>query len=87
MEVLPELQGEVDSLDHIYIRSPTTGEQVPLAAFAKWTTRKVEPLSISHQGQFPAVTISFNLAPGRLARHRDAGDPGRRAARCRCRPR
>ena len=64
MEVLPELQGQVDSLDHIYIRSPTTGEQVPLAAFAKWTTRKVEPLSISHQGQFPAVTISFNLAQG-----------------------
>jgi hydrophobic/amphiphilic exporter-1 (mainly G- bacteria), HAE1 family len=62
MEVLPELQGKVDSLDHIYIRSPTTGEQVPLAAFASWTTRKVEPLSISHQGQFPAVTISFNLA-------------------------
>jgi HAE1 family hydrophobic/amphiphilic exporter-1 len=64
MEVLPELQGKVESLDHIYIRSPTTGEQVPLAAFAKWTTRKVEPLSISHQGQFPAVTISFNLAQG-----------------------
>src|SRR5262249_4950748 len=64
MEVLPELQGKVDSLDHIYIRSPTTGEQVPLAAFASWTTRKVEPLSISHQGQFPAVTISFNLAQG-----------------------
>jgi hydrophobic/amphiphilic exporter-1 (mainly G- bacteria), HAE1 family len=64
MEVLPELQGQVDSLDHIYIRSPTTGEQVPLAAFAKWTTRKIEPLSISHQGQFPAVTISFNLAQG-----------------------
>src|SRR5215831_5361795 len=64
MEILPELQGEVDSLDKIYIRSPTTGEQVPLAAFAKWTTRETKPLSISHQGQFPAVTISFNLAQG-----------------------
>jgi hydrophobic/amphiphilic exporter-1 (mainly G- bacteria), HAE1 family len=64
MEVLPELQGRVDSLDKIYIRSPTTGEQVPLAAFTKWTTRNVEPLSISHQGQFPAVTMSFNLAQG-----------------------
>src|SRR4029078_880079 len=64
MEVLPELQGQVDSLDHIYIKSPTTGEQAPLAAFAKWTTRQIEPLSISHQGQFPAVTISFNLAQG-----------------------
>ena len=64
MEILPELQGEVDSLDKIYISSPTTGEQVPLAAFAKWTTRRSQPLSISHQGQFPAVTISFNLAQG-----------------------
>jgi HAE1 family hydrophobic/amphiphilic exporter-1 len=64
MEVLPQLQGDVGSLDKIYIKSPTTGQQVPLAAFAKWTTRDTVPLSISHQGQFPAVTISFNLAQG-----------------------
>jgi HAE1 family hydrophobic/amphiphilic exporter-1 len=64
MEILPELQGRVDSLDKIYIKSPTTGQQVPLAAFAHWTTRDTKPLSISHQGQFPAVTISFNLAQG-----------------------
>jgi HAE1 family hydrophobic/amphiphilic exporter-1 len=37
---------------------------VPLAAFAKWTTTPIQPLSISHQGRFPAITISFNLAPG-----------------------
>ena len=37
---------------------------MPLAAFASWTTRKTQPLSISHQGQFPAVTITFNLAQG-----------------------
>jgi HAE1 family hydrophobic/amphiphilic exporter-1 len=37
---------------------------VPLSAFAKWTTVPVRPLSISHQGQFPATTISFNLAQG-----------------------
>ena len=35
-----------------------------VSAFAKWTTAPVAPLSISHQGQFPAITISFNLAPG-----------------------
>jgi hydrophobic/amphiphilic exporter-1 (mainly G- bacteria), HAE1 family len=64
MEVLPELQGDVASLDKIYIKSPTTGQQVPLATFAQWTTRNTVPLSISHQGQFPAVTISFNLAQG-----------------------
>src|SRR5262249_18102133 len=64
MEVLPEVQGDPASLDKIYIRSPATGQLVPLAAFSKWTTRKTKPLSISHQGQFPAVTISFNLAQG-----------------------
>jgi hydrophobic/amphiphilic exporter-1 (mainly G- bacteria), HAE1 family len=79
MEILPELQGDVDSLDKIYIHSPTTGQQVPLATFAKWTTTKTEPLSISHQGQFPAVTISFNLAQG--ASLGTAGDAIQQAAR------
>ena len=46
------------------MKSPLDGTQVPLSTFAKWTTRKIAPLSINHQGQFPAVTISFNLAPG-----------------------
>ncbi|MBN9262967.1 MAG: efflux RND transporter permease subunit, partial [Hyphomicrobium sp.] len=64
MEILPGLQGRVDTLDKIYIKSPTTGQQIPFAAFARWTTRLTKPLSISHQGQFPAVTISFNLAQG-----------------------
>ena len=64
LEVLPELQGRLDTLDKIYIKSPSTGDQVPLSAFAKWTTVPVRPLSISHQGQFPAITISFNLAQG-----------------------
>jgi len=62
LEVLPELQGKLDTLDKVYVKSPTTGDQVPLSAFAKWTTVPVRPLSISHQGQFPAITISFNLA-------------------------
>jgi hydrophobic/amphiphilic exporter-1 (mainly G- bacteria), HAE1 family len=64
MEVLPALQGDPATLDAIFLRSPTTGGQVPLAAFAKWTTTPIQPLSISHQGQFPAITISFNLAQG-----------------------
>jgi HAE1 family hydrophobic/amphiphilic exporter-1 len=51
-------------LDKIYVKSPNGGGQVPLAAFATWSTVPIAPLSISHQGQFPAVTISFNLAPG-----------------------
>ena len=64
LEILPELQGKLDTLNKLYVKSPTTGDQVPLSAFAKWTTVPVRPLSISHQGQFPAITISFNLAQG-----------------------
>jgi HAE1 family hydrophobic/amphiphilic exporter-1 len=64
MEILPELQGSIDTLNKIYLRSPTTGDQVPLSTFASWTSDPVRPLSISHQGQFPATTISFNLGQG-----------------------
>ena len=64
MEVLPALQGDVATLDRIFLRSPTTNGQVPLSTFAKWTTDPVRPLSISHQSQFPAITISFNLGAG-----------------------
>ena len=64
MEVLPSLQNDLTTLDKIFLKSPTTGGEVPLSAFAKWTTTPIQPLSISHQGQFPATTISFNLAPG-----------------------
>src|SRR5437660_2044681 len=64
LEILPELQGRLDTLDKLYIKSPITGDQVPLSVFCKWTTVPVRPLSIAHQGQFPAITISFNLAQG-----------------------
>ena len=64
LEILPELQGDTDTLNKIYIKSPTTGDQVPLSTFVKWSTVPVRQLSISHQGQFPATTISFNLAQG-----------------------
>jgi HAE1 family hydrophobic/amphiphilic exporter-1 len=64
LEILPDLQGSLDTLNKLYIKSPLTGEQVPLATFATWTSVPVRSLSISHQGQFPAITISFNLAQG-----------------------
>jgi HAE1 family hydrophobic/amphiphilic exporter-1 len=64
LEITPEMQGKLDTLDKIYLKSPTTGGQVPLAAFCSWTDVPVRPLAIAHQGQFPAVTISFNLAEG-----------------------
>jgi hydrophobic/amphiphilic exporter-1 (mainly G- bacteria), HAE1 family len=63
LEILPELQGNFDTLDKLYVKSPATGDQVPLSAFASWSSVPVRPLSISHQGQFPAITISFNLGP------------------------
>jgi HAE1 family hydrophobic/amphiphilic exporter-1 len=64
LEILPELQGKLDTLDKLYLRSPSTGDLVPLSVFCKWTTVPVRPLSIAHQGQFPAITISFNLGQG-----------------------
>src|SRR5262249_23499766 len=64
IEVDPALQGDPDTLNRIYLTSPITGQQVPLSTFAKYDTQKTSFLSISHQGQFPAVTLSFNLAQG-----------------------
>jgi hydrophobe/amphiphile efflux-1 (HAE1) family protein len=63
MEILPELQGRPATLDKIYVKS-ASGQQVPLSTFVHYDTTAVAPLSVSHQGQFPAVTLSFNLRPG-----------------------
>ncbi len=62
MEVKPEFQKNAAALSQVFVIGPG-GTQLPLSAFAHYTT-KVAPLSVSHQGQFPAVTLSFNLAPG-----------------------
>jgi HAE1 family hydrophobic/amphiphilic exporter-1 len=64
VEITPSLQSDPDSLQKIYLTSPLTGRMVPLSAMTKYDTQHVTYLSISHQGQFPAVTLSFNLAPG-----------------------
>ena len=61
-EVLPEFQRDPDALARLYITS-NSGKLIPLSAVAK-LTRDVGPLTISHVGQLPAVTVSFNLAPG-----------------------
>ncbi len=63
LEVLPELQGKLDTLDKLYVKS-AAGVAVPLSTFVKVDTRPVVPLSINHQSQFPAVTLSFNLGDG-----------------------
>ncbi|HEY3908281.1 MAG TPA: efflux RND transporter permease subunit [Stellaceae bacterium] len=62
MEVQPQFQDDPSALSKIYVPG-RNGVQVPLSAFAHYAD-KVEPLAISHQGVFPAVTLSFNLAPG-----------------------
>jgi len=64
MEITPSLQADPDSLKKIYVKSPLTAQMVPLSAMTKFDTQHVTYLSIQHQGQFPAVTLSFNLAPG-----------------------
>ncbi|MEA2729359.1 MAG: hypothetical protein QOF70_3834 [Acetobacteraceae bacterium] len=63
LEVMPGQASDVDTLNKLYVHS-NTGQSVQMASFAKWSTAPVQPLSISHQSQFPAVTISFNLAQG-----------------------
>jgi multidrug efflux pump len=62
LEVKPNFQLDPSSLSSLYVAS-STGTQVPLSTFVK-VQRTNTPLSIEHLGQFPASTISFNLAPG-----------------------
>jgi multidrug efflux pump len=62
MEVAPEYWQHPDTLDAVYVAS-ATGTLVPLAAVAHFG-RSAAPLTVNHQSQFPAVTLSFNLRPG-----------------------
>jgi hydrophobe/amphiphile efflux-1 (HAE1) family protein len=62
LEVQPQFQSDPTALSKIYVSGPS-GAQVPLSTFARYTS-KIEPLTVIHQGVFPAITLSFNLAPG-----------------------
>ncbi len=62
LEALPDFQRDPAKLNDIYVSS-TAGTAVPLSAFTHFETGTA-PLAVNHQGQFPCVTISFNLAPG-----------------------
>ncbi|NUP07396.1 MAG: multidrug efflux RND transporter permease subunit [Polyangiaceae bacterium] len=62
LQVTPDYQRDEEALDRLHVRS-TTGEPVTLRSFAHWVTRPV-PIAITHDGQFPAVTVSFNTARG-----------------------
>jgi multidrug efflux pump len=62
MEVAPQFWQSAAALNDIYVRSPA-GMQVPLSAVARYEPTSTL-LSVNHQGQFPGVTLSFNMAPG-----------------------
>lgn len=64
LELDTKQRGKAESLNYFYLRSPLSGEMVPLSALAKFDAPTVGPLSIAHDGMFPAANLSFNLAPG-----------------------
>jgi hydrophobe/amphiphile efflux-1 (HAE1) family protein len=61
MEVDPKYQLSPDALNGIFVKS-STGAMVPLSTFAKYDAQRTS-LAVNHQGQYPAVTLTFNLAP------------------------
>jgi hydrophobe/amphiphile efflux-1 (HAE1) family protein len=64
MEAPPDMQVGPELFNAVFLVSPRTGKPVPLSSLVKVDTSRTRSLSIQHQGQFPATTISFNLAPG-----------------------
>ncbi len=64
MEIPQALQNDPENLQKIYVKSPISGKMIPLSTFARYDRNTTNYLSIGHQSQFPAVTLSFNLAPG-----------------------
>ncbi len=62
LEVKPDFKNETRDLKEVYIRPPGGG-MIPLSSFTR-IEESTAPLTINHQGQFPVVTVSFNLAPG-----------------------
>jgi multidrug efflux pump len=63
LEADPALQNSLEALSNIYLPSSVSSTPVPLAVMAKMH-EDIAPLQISHLGQFPSATVSFNLAPG-----------------------
>ena len=73
LEVNPDLATGPRSLDRIYVRN-ASGSPVPLSAVVQ-RVQTTAPLTVNHQGQFPSVTLSFDVAPGLLARGGGEGHP------------
>ena len=63
LEALPDLQKSADVLNQIYVKA-SNGAPVPLSTLVDIDSSRTGPLQVSHQGQFPAITLSFNLQPG-----------------------
>jgi len=63
LEVSPEHQVDAQALSHLYIRSPLSAQLVPLSQLVSIATT-LAPITINHQNIFPAITLSFNVAPG-----------------------
>ncbi len=64
IEAPPGAQGDPALFSSVYLQSPLTGKPVPLSEFVKIDPSARASLTVNHQGQFPAATLSFNLAPG-----------------------
>jgi len=64
LEIDTGLRGTTQALSYLHLRSPLTGDMVPLTAVATVEPRSTGPVAITHSGLFPSVGISFNLAPG-----------------------
>ncbi|WP_297844379.1 efflux RND transporter permease subunit, partial [Pseudomonas sp.] len=64
VEAPPGLQATPDLFNSVYLLSPITGQTVPLSVFVKVDPTMTSNLTVSHQGEYPAATLSFNLAPG-----------------------
>src|SRR3989475_1930887 len=62
LETQPDFKNDPQDLDHLFVQS-NTGGTVPLSTFTHPESTNA-PLTVNHQGQFPVVTVSFNLAPG-----------------------
>jgi HAE1 family hydrophobic/amphiphilic exporter-1 len=64
LEIPQDQQTTLESLDRLYVKSPLTGAAVPLSALVDADSYAIGPLSINHQAQFPAATLTFNLRAG-----------------------
>ena len=79
LEVDPAVSAESDSLRSIYVARRTAGAQVPLASVQPFRDSPTRALAVNHQGQFPVVTLSFNLAPGVSLGEATQGDSAERS--------